>query len=93
MSSRIVVTRQCRCDGYLNSYEPAGYTHHFCFAMNRPVAQPCHMCGIELTGQARNYREIWKKAVGSNPDYMIGLLTEIKNEMAQGKQDGGSCQQ
>lgn len=59
----------------------------FCFAMNSPVAQHCHMCGMELTEQARNYRENWKKAVGSNPDFMIGLLTEIKEEMQQTKQE------
>lgn len=54
------------------------------------ITQHCHMCGIQLTEEVRNYQENWKKAVGSNPDFMIGLLTEIKPEMDQAKQEGGS---
>jgi len=55
----------------------------FCFAMNSPIAQHCHMCGIEMTEQARNYKESWKNAVAHNPDFMIDMLTEIKKGMAQ----------
>ncbi|MFA5236230.1 MAG: hypothetical protein WC362_00030 [Methanoregula sp.] len=54
----------------------------YCFAMN-PIAQHCHMCGIDLTEQARNYKENWKNAVVHNPDFMIDRLTEIKKGMAQ----------
>lgn len=54
----------------------------FCFAMNSPVAQHCHMCGIQLTEEARNYHENWKKAIASNPDFMINILMDIKKERA-----------
>jgi len=54
------------------------------------IIQHCYMCGIQLTEEARNYQENWKKTVGSNPDFMIGLLTEINQEMDQAKQEGGS---
>jgi len=54
----------------------------FCFAMNSPVAQHCHMCGIQLTEEARNYQESWKKAIASNPDFMINILMDIKKEQA-----------
>lgn len=59
----------------------------FCFAMNSPIAQHCHMCGIELTEQARNYKESWKKAIAGNPDFMIDVLTEIKQGMQAAKQE------
>jgi len=55
----------------------------FCFAMNSPVAQHCHMCGIQLTEQARNYQESWKNAVSNNPDFMINMLMEIKKERGE----------
>jgi site-specific recombinase XerD len=54
----------------------------FCFAMNSPIAQHCHMCGIQLTEEARNYQESWKKAIASNPDFMINILMDIKKERA-----------
>lgn len=55
--------------------------------MNSPIAQHCHMCGIDLTGQARNYKESWKNAVAHNPDFMIDMLIEIKQGMAQLSQE------
>jgi hypothetical protein len=34
-----------------------------------------------LTEQARNYKESWKTAIKNNPDFMINLLMDIKQEM------------
>ena len=60
----------------------------FCFAMNSPISTHCHMCGIELTEEARNYKESWKNAVAHNPDFMIDMLTEIKKGMAEAQPEG-----